>query len=151
MKLTDILTSDCTICAAPSISKKSVLEQICKIASSQISEISEKELLTSLTNREKISSTGIGNGIAIPHGRLGSTNQVVAVLLTTQKAVAFDAIDDKPVDIFFALFVPEAHCQQHLETLTNIAKLLSEKETCKKIRRCFSSSELYQLVINNAL
>ncbi|MEW6997634.1 PTS sugar transporter subunit IIA [Colwelliaceae bacterium BS250] len=148
MKLVDILSLDCTLCAASGKSKKNILAQISKLAAAQIPNVSEKELLVSLMSREKLSSTGIGKGIAIPHGRLNNTNQVVAVLVTNQVAIEFDAIDDQPVDIFFAIFVPADHCQQHLETLANIAEFFSHKETCKKVRKCNSSEQLYQLVTN---
>jgi len=97
--------------------------------------------------REKLSSTGIGKGIAIPHGRLSNTDAVVAVFITTDKPIVFDAIDDKPVDIFFAIFVPADNCQEHIETLANIAKFFSDKETCKKVRKCQTSQQLYNLII----
>ncbi|REL30640.1 PTS IIA-like nitrogen regulatory protein PtsN [Thalassotalea euphylliae] len=146
MKLQDILTEDCTSCAVPLSSKKKILEQICSIATSHIPEHSTFELLQSLLAREKMGSTGIGNGIAIPHGRLTGTNQVVAVLMTTEQPVAFDAIDNRAVDIFVALFVPEDCCKDHLSTLQSIAKLLSNKQINKKIRKCTSNHELYELI-----
>ncbi|WP_371376680.1 PTS IIA-like nitrogen regulatory protein PtsN [Thalassotalea aquiviva] len=147
MNLTELLTPDCTVCAVPGTSKKTVLEHISKLASQKIRTSSEKELLNTLLNREKLSSTGIGNGIAIPHGRLDNADKVVAILLTTAKPVEFDAIDDKPVDIFVALFVPSQQCERHLETLASIAKRFSEKEFCRKIRRCQTSDQLYQTLI----
>lgn len=146
MKLQDILTEDCTSCAVPLSSKKKILEQICNIATHHIPEHSSFELLQSLLAREKMGSTGIGNGIAIPHGRLNGTNDVVAVLMTTQQPVAFDAIDNRAVDIFVALFVPEDCCKDHLSTLQSIAKLLSNKQMNKKIRKCTNNHELYELI-----
>ena len=146
MKLQDILTEDCTSCAVPLSSKKKILEHICEIATNRIPEHSTFELLESLMVREKMGSTGIGNGIAIPHGRLNGTNHVVAVLLTTEQAVPFDAIDNRAVDIFVALFVPEDCCKEHLSTLQSIAKLLSNKQMSKQIRKCTSNEELFQLV-----
>lgn len=147
MNLEQILTPDCTVCAAVGKSKKNILEQISAVAASKINNTSEKELLMSLMAREKLSSTGIGKGIAIPHGRLSNTDAVVAVFITTDKPIVFDAIDDKPVDIFFAIFVPADNCQQHIETLANIAKFFSDKETCKKVRKCQTSQQLYNLII----
>ena len=91
-------------------------------------------------------STGIGNGIAIPHGRLSETNQVVAVLLTTQEPIDFDAIDNRPVDVFVALFVPESACKDHLSTLQSIAQLFTNKQTSKKVRKCTESEQLFQLI-----
>lgn len=146
MKLENLLDLDCIICAALGNSKKNILEQISNVAAKKISCSTTKELLTSLMTREKMGSTGIGKGIAIPHGRIANTEEAVAVLVTTEKPVPFDAIDDKPVDIFFALFVPENHCQQHLETLASVARLFSDKDASKKVRRCRTSSQLYQVV-----
>lgn len=150
MKLQDILTEDCTFCAVQISSKKKILEQICEIATNHIPEHSTFELLQSLLEREKMGSTGIGNGIAIPHGRLTGTNHVVAVLLTSAQPVAFDAIDNRAVDIFVALFVPEDCCKDHLSTLQSIAKLLSNKQMSKKIRKCTSNEELFNLIYQAA-
>jgi PTS system nitrogen regulatory IIA component len=143
MKLNTILSPDCTLCAVPAASKKKVLEQISLLAAKKIPSLTHSELLTSLNSREKLGSTGIGNGIAIPHGRLNNSEQVVAVLLTTEKAISFDAIDNKGVDIFFALFVPEEQCQQHLQTLAAIAEIFSNKATCKNIRQLKSDQQLF--------
>lgn len=146
MKLQDILTEDCTSCAVPMNSKKRVLEQICAIANNRIPEYTKVELLDSLMEREKMGSTGIGNGIAIPHGRLKNSSHVVAVFLTLQQPIAFDAIDNRSVDIFVALFVPEDCCKDHLTTLQSIAKLLSNKKMSKQIRKCQSDSELFEII-----
>jgi len=96
--------------------------------------------------REKMGSTGIGNGIAIPHGRLNGTEQVIAIVMTTEQAISFDAIDNRPVDIFIALFVPEDHCQEHLTTLQSIAKIFSNKSIAKQARKCQNDNELFQLI-----
>lgn len=146
MKFQNILTLDCTLCAVPASSKKRILNTICEIAATHITELSQHELLESLMKREQMGSTGIGNGIAIPHGRLAETNQVVAVLLTTEEPIEFDAIDNRPVDILVALFVPESACQDHLSTLQSIAEFFSDKQTCKQVRKCTDSGELYQLI-----
>lgn len=146
MQLSDILTISCTRCDVAINSKKRILEKICQLASNQVSEIEEDELLESLLDREKMGSTGIGNGIAIPHGRLPNANQAVAVLVTTNQAIDFDAIDNRDVDIFIALFVPENSCQEHLNTLQSIAKLFSDKKMIKQVRKCTDDQTLYNLI-----
>jgi nitrogen PTS system EIIA component len=146
MKLQDILSQDCTVCAVPAASKKRILEQISAIAATKISGLTQQELLASLMQREKLGSTGIGKGIAIPHGRLTKSTEVIAVLMTTEQAIAFDAIDKRPVDIFIALFVPESLCKEHLSTLQSIAKLFSDKQMGKEIRKCHSDQQLFQLI-----
>lgn len=146
MQLTEILTDSCTRCNIAVSSKKRVLEKICQLAVEQLPEIDEAELLMSLLDREKMGSTGIGNGIAIPHGRLPDASKVVAVLVTTEEAIDFDAIDNRDVDVFIALFVPENSCQEHLDTLQNIAKLFSDKKIIKQVRRCNDNQSLYNLI-----
>jgi PTS system nitrogen regulatory IIA component len=146
MQLSEILTTSCTRCDVAITSKKRILEKICQIAASQVSNIDEDELLDSLLEREKMGSTGIGNGIAIPHGRLPNANKAVAVLITTQQAIDFDAIDNRDVDIFIALFAPENRCQEHLNTLQSIAKLFSDKKILKQVRKCNDDQSLYELI-----
>ena len=146
MKLQNILTPDCTLCAVPGSSKKRILEKICTVAANKITDLNEHELFESLMGREKMGSTGIGNGIAIPHGRLENSKQVIAVLLTTEQPIAFDAIDNRPVDIFIALFVPSDSCKDHLSTLQSIAKLFSDKQTSKQARKCQTSDQLFELI-----
>ena len=150
MTLQDILLPDCTSCAISGSSKKRILDQICTIASNKIVEHSPYELLESLVSREKLGSTGIGNGIAIPHGRLANAKSVVAVVVTTETPINFDAIDNKPVDIFIALFVPEDACKEHLTTLQSIAKLFGDKQIAKQVRKCQSDEELFNLIQQNA-
>jgi len=146
MKLNDIITLDCTLCAVPTSSKKRILELICEKAAVKLNEYNTYTLLESLMIREKMGSTGIGNGIAIPHGRLTKSKQVVAVIATSERAIPFDAIDNRPVDVFIALFVPEENCQAHLATLQSIAGIFSSKTFCKRVRKCQSSDELFQLI-----
>jgi PTS system nitrogen regulatory IIA component len=146
MILQDILTLDCTQCAVPASSKKRILEQICLLAAEKMGNCSSSDLLDSILNREKMGSTGIGNGIAIPHGRLSGTNKSMAVLLTTKQAIDFDAIDNKAVDIFICLFVPQESTQEHLSTLQSIAQLFSERKTAKQVRKCTNNLELFNLI-----
>lgn len=146
MQLSEILTTSCTSCDVAVTSKKRILEKICQLAANQVSDIEEDELLESLLDREKMGSTGIGNGIAIPHGRLPNANKAVAVLITTEQTIDFDAIDNREVDIFVALFVPEDSCKEHLDTLQSIARLFSDKKMLKQVRKCNDNQALYNLI-----
>jgi len=141
-----MLTLNCTLCAVPATSKKRILEVICEQAAQSLDNFNTYSLLESLMVREKMGSTGIGNGIAIPHGRLKDSEQVIAVLATTENPIAFDAIDNRDVDVYIALFVPEEHCQEHLSTLQDIAKIFSDKQFCKQVRQCKTNQELYSLI-----
>ena len=146
MTLQNILTLNCTKCAVPAQSKKRLLEQICQLAANELGDVNSADLLDSLLDRERMGSTGIGNGIAIPHGRLNDTDKAIAVFLTTEQAIDFDAIDNKPVDIFICLFVPENNTQAHLDTLQSIAKFFSDRKTAKKVRKCVNQQEMFNLI-----
>ncbi|QBF82459.1 PTS IIA-like nitrogen-regulatory protein PtsN [Shewanella maritima] len=145
MEIRTILQPECTACATPG-SKKKVLQLISEIAAEQYSDLSAQEIFESLVAREKKGSTGIGNGIAIPHGRLDSIEQPIAVFIKCDEAIDFDAIDDKPVDLLFALIVPSDQCQQHLATLACIAEKLNDKQTLKQLRKSTDKTQLYQVI-----
>ena len=103
-------------------------------------------ILDALLKRERLGSTGIGKGIAIPHGRIDNLEQTIAVLVVNRELIAFDAIDNQGVDIFIALLVPESQCEAHLKTLAKIADKLKDKEFCKKIRNAPSDQALFDVV-----
>ncbi|BDM63159.1 PTS IIA-like nitrogen-regulatory protein PtsN [Shewanella sp. NFH-SH190041] len=145
MELSTILQPECTTCATPG-SKKKVLELISDLVAAQYPTLSAQEVFESLLAREKMGSTGIGNGIAIPHGRLANIEQPIAVLVKCTEPIPFDAIDNQPVDILFALLVPEAQCQEHLATLSAMAEKLSDKQIVKQLRKTQDETELYQVI-----
>lgn len=146
MRLQDILTRDCTQCAVPASSKKHILEKISLLAAEKMGNCNTSDLLESILNREEMGSTGIGNGIAIPHARLNNTDKAMAVLLTTKKAIDFDAIDNQAVDIFICLIIPQNSTQEHLNTLQSIAQLFSERNTAKQVRKCTNDLQLFDLI-----
>ena len=145
MELCTILRPECTTCATPG-SKKKVLELISDLVAAQYPTLSSQEIFESLVAREKVGSTGIGNGIAIPHGRLADIDKPIAVLIKCEEPIAFDAIDKQPVDILFALLVPADQCQQHLSTLSCMAEKLSDKQILKQLRKTHDEAELYQVI-----
>lgn len=145
MEISTILRPECTTCASPG-SKKKVLELISDIVAAQYPTLSAQEVFESLLAREKMGSTGIGNGIAIPHGRLSNIEAPIAVFIKCDNPVDFDAIDKKPIDVLFALLCPADQCQQHLSTLSCMAEKLNDKQTLKKLRRCINDDELYQVI-----
>ncbi|QYK04717.1 PTS IIA-like nitrogen regulatory protein PtsN [Shewanella zhangzhouensis] len=146
MELSTILAPECTSCATPG-SKKKVLELISDLAAAQNPSLSSQEIFESLLAREKMGSTGIGNGIAIPHGRIGTIDKPLAVLIKCEEAIGYDAIDKQPVDILFALLVPSDQCQQHLSTLAAMAEKLNDKQILKQLRKSHDEKELYQVII----
>ncbi|GIU48600.1 MULTISPECIES: PTS IIA-like nitrogen regulatory protein PtsN [Shewanella] len=145
MELRTILQPACTTCATPG-SKKKVLELISDLMAAQYPTLSSQAIFESLIAREKMGSTGIGNGIAIPHGRLNDIEHPIAILIKCEEGIEFDAIDKKPVDILFALLVPSDQCQQHLSTLSTMAEKLSDKLILKRLRKSHDATELYQVI-----
>ncbi|MFZ8199058.1 PTS IIA-like nitrogen regulatory protein PtsN [Alteromonas portus] len=142
MDIQAIVSLDRTECAVQCNSKKRILEIIADIAAKQNDNIDQATVLNSLMARERMGSTGIGNGIALPHGRLAGLEKVIAIVVTSTPAIDFDALDEKPVDIFFALLVPEEQTEGHLQTLATVAGKLSDKETIKAIRRATTSDDI---------
>jgi PTS system nitrogen regulatory IIA component len=145
MQLSRVLSLDCTKSAVHCSSKKRALEIISEIAAEHLDQ-NPQPLFECMLNREKMGSTGIGNGIAIPHGRINNSDEAIAVLIQCQDPIQFDAIDNQPVDLLFALLVPDAQCQEHLKTLSCMAEKLSNKQICKQLRTAKSDEELYQIL-----
>lgn len=142
MIISDIISLDRTECAVECQSKKRIFEVISEIAVKGNPQLNLNDVLASMLAREKMGSTGIGNGIAIPHGRIEGIQDIVAIIVTSEEPIQFDAIDDKPVDIFFALLVPSEQTQEHLQTLSSIAQKLSDKNIVKALRSAATRDEI---------
>lgn len=142
-ELNQILSPERTVCHAPGVSKKRLLETIARIVCDDQLSLPYDEVLDQLIAREKLGSTGLGGGIAIPHCRVDNCPQPLGTLITLQEAIPFDAPDERPVDLLFVLLVPaEAH-QKHLDILANIARLFSQAEFCQQLRAASDSQQLY--------
>jgi len=141
----DILTPARTLCRAPGLSKKRLFETIANIISEDQPALVYDEVFSQLIAREKLGSTGLGQGIAIPHCRVDACPEPLGTLVTLEQAIDFDAPDDQPVDLLFALLVPgEAH-QQHLDILANVARLFSQPDFCRQLRAAPNSQALFEL------
>lgn len=143
--LTDILSPARTVCHAPGVSKKRLFETIARIISEDQSSLVYEDVFSQLIAREKLGSTGLGQGIAIPHCRVDACSRPLGTLITLEQAIDFDAPDDQPVDLLFALLVPgEAH-QQHLDILANIARLFSQGSFCERLRAARNNLALFEI------
>jgi len=146
--LSEILTPQRTVCRAPGVSKKRLFETIATIVCDDQRSLPYDEVLDHLIAREKLGSTGMGQGIAIPHCRVSHCAEPLGALLTLEEPIPFDAPDDLPVDLLFILLVPaEAH-QQHLDILANVARLFSQADLCKRMRATRDNRSLYDLACN---
>jgi PTS system nitrogen regulatory IIA component len=142
-ELSDILTPERTVCGAPGISKKRLFETIAGIINADQSSMDYDELFDRLIAREKLGSTGLGEGIAIPHCRTTNCPQPLGTLIKLEDPVDFDSPDDVPVDLLFVLLVPEAENQQHLDILAHIARLFSQPDFCARLRAAKNDADLY--------
>ncbi|NTS75888.1 PTS IIA-like nitrogen regulatory protein PtsN [Catenovulum sp. SM1970] len=147
MDVTSLILPDCVFCAVPVSSKKKLLQYVSQLASKHYPELEEQSILEALLNRERLGSTGIGQGIALPHGRLKDTEKNVSLLVTTEKPIDFDAIDNQPVQVFCVLLAPEHECKNHLSSLAAIAEKLSDKQILKNIKHARDNEALYQAFV----
>ena len=147
MNISDILTPERTFADLKCASKKRTLESISNWLGDQMSEFDGKELFNALINREKLGSTGFGDGIAIPHCRLDSCTQVTGALIRLAKAVDFDAIDAQPVDLLFVLLVPLEATDEHLQILATLAGSFGQPEFRERLRKATDAEAMYKIAI----
>ncbi len=146
LSIQSILTPELTLCGVPGTSKKRVLELIASQVSQQNPELDENQIFNNLIARERLGSTGIGQGIAIPHCRLENCRHVIGMLITLTQGIPFDAIDNQPVDLLFVLIVPQEATSEHLELLSQLAERFNNRALCDKLRQCGDSQSLYQAI-----
>ncbi|MBW7470536.1 PTS IIA-like nitrogen regulatory protein PtsN [Marinobacter sp. M216] len=144
LTIDNILAPELTLCRVPASSKKRVLEFIAEQIHRHDESLSETQIFNNLVSRERLGSTGIGQGIAIPHCRLEGLDHVVGVLLTLEESIEFDAIDNQPVDLVFALVVPKEATSEHLELLSQLAEKFNERAFCDGLRQCDDATTLYK-------
>lgn len=147
MKLNEILTPSRVVVDVLSSSKKSALEQLARGASQDVPELTPAQAFDSLVERERLGSTALGQGIAIPHGRIAHLKSMVGAFMRVTDGVEFDSIDGEPVDLFFALFVPADTNEVHLEALSQLAALFSDIELVAQLRKEPSVDKIHQLLI----
>ena len=148
MKLNEVLPLENTALGVPGGSKKRVLENLSHFLAERMTGLDSDELFQGLLARERLGSTGIGEGVAIPHCRIANCNKITGAFLKLEDPVDFDAIDSMPVDLVFALIVPEEQNDEHLQVLSAIAELLQEEKIRTQLRQATSTETLYQTVTN---
>ena len=146
MPITDLITVERISCNAHAVSKRNALEILSGLLSSGLPGLPAGELFTSLIERENLGSTGLGRGVAIPHGRLKGSPVAVGAFLKLAQAVDFGATDRQPVDLLFALIVPDHYTDEHLEILSLLANLFSDKAMCEKMRGATAANGLLKLL-----
>jgi PTS system nitrogen regulatory IIA component len=109
---------------------------------------SERAIFSVLMKRERLGTTGVGNGIAIPHGKLPTLDRLYGVFARLEHPIDFDSIDDRPVDLIFLLLAPESSGADHLKALARVSRLLRDKSACEKLRGTDDPEALYALLVD---
>jgi PTS system nitrogen regulatory IIA component len=121
-------------CQAEATSKKRVLQMIGQLLAGASPELTQDAVFDRLLERERLGSTGLGHGVALPHARVAGVHEAVGAFLKLDTAVDYDAIDSRPVDLVFGLLVPEEATQAHLDLLASLAALFSSPNLCARLR-----------------
>lgn len=147
MKLNAILTADRVASGVSVTSKKKVLEELSRLLARGTGSLSAADIFNGLTAREKLGSTGLGHGVAIPHGRMQGVSGSVGAFIRLKHPVDYEAHDGQSVDLIFGLVVPAAATEEHLKHLAAIAEKFSDEEFCKKMRAAPDDRTLHELLV----
>ena len=149
--MTDImlLESEAIISNLRVNSKKQILQKIATKAA-ELTKLPERDIFDVLLERERLGTTGVGNGIAIPHGKLSTLPSLFGLFAKLDSPVDFEAIDDQPVDLIFLLLAPEGAGADHLKALARISRTLRNKKLCEKLRSSDSNHAIYTLLTEDA-
>ncbi len=147
MDLATILTPERTLCGAPGQSKKRIFEMVANRLVSDQNPARIQAIIDAFMTRERLGSTGLGKGIAIPHCRLNGCDQCIGALVTLETAISFDAPDQQPVDVLFILMVPDEATSEHLDILAELAKRFSDANYCNQLRTAVNSEALYNAAV----
>lgn len=147
MQLSDLITPDRIGCNIDAQSKKRALEQLSELISQDQDTISSTQVFDSLLARERLGGTGVGHGVAIPHGRLRNSEQTLGAFIKLARGVDYDAADKQPVDLLFALLVPEESTEEHLEILAKLAAMFSDGDMRNKLRHAQSAADIHKLLL----
>jgi nitrogen PTS system EIIA component len=148
MQIQSIISPNRTLCGLEGGSKKRALELLANAIAEDIPSIDADDLFRRLIARERLGSTGIGHGIAIPHCRVDKCTATIGALITLTEPVDFDSIDSQPVDILFAMLVPEDAHDEHLQNLAALAGALNDADYRERLRAAATDEALYQAAIS---
>ncbi len=145
MDLGDLISPESVIASFKAKSKKQVLQELAAQAAEHTG-LSERDIFDTLLQRERLGSTGVGHGVAIPHGKLASLDHIIGLFVRLDEPIDFDAVDEQPVDLVFLLLAPEGAGADHLKALARISRLLREPEAIKKLRASTDGAALYAVL-----
>lgn len=145
MEIADLITPQNVIAQLRVISKKQALQELAKRAGAMTG-LHERAVYDVLIERERLGSTGIGNGVAVPHGKLPGLDRLYGLFARLDRPIGFEAVDDQPVDLIFLLLAPEAAGADHLTALARISRLMRDRAICEKLRGTDNADALYALL-----
>lgn len=145
MELTDILDTAGIFANLRATSKKQALQELARRAA-DVTGLEERAIFAVLMERERLGTTGVGNGIAIPHGKLAELDRVHGIFARLERPVDFQSIDDQPVDLIFVLLAPEDAGADHLKALARVSRLLRDRDICDKLRGTPEPDALYAII-----
>ena len=149
MEIADLISPGSVVAQLRASNKKQVLHELAKRAAA-LTGAPERTIYDVLIERERLGTTGIGMGVAIPHGRLPGLARLCGVFARLDRPIPFEAIDDQPVDLIFLLLAPEAAGSDHLKALAQVSRLLRDRAVCEKLRGTDNADALYALLIDGA-
>ena len=145
MPLNDLVSAQAIIPALRANSKKQVLQELAARAS-ELSGVPEREIFDTLLQRERLGSTGLGQGVAIPHGRIKGLKEALGAFIRLAQPVPFDAPDGNAVSLVFVLLVPEKATEKHLQILSELAQMFSDKSLREAMSRAADAAALHELI-----
>ena len=145
MEINDLLVPEGVVADLKATSKKQALQDLAKRAA-EVSGLHERAIFDVLMERERLGTTGVGNGIAIPHGKLASLDRLHGLFARLEQPIDFHAIDERPVDLIFVLLAPENAGADHLKALARISRLLRNNGICDKLRGADSAEALFAIL-----
>jgi PTS system nitrogen regulatory IIA component len=145
MEINDLLPPDGVTADLKVTSKKQALQDLAKRAA-EVSGLQERAVFDVLMERERLGTTGVGNGIAIPHGKLPNLDRLYGFFARLGQPIDFQAIDERPVDLIFVLLAPESAGADHLKALARISRLLRDQGVCDKLRGTDSAEALFAIL-----
>ena len=149
MEISDLITPASVVPKLHATSKKQALQELAKRAA-DVSGLNERAIFDVLLERERLGTTGVGNGIAIPHGKLPNLDRLYGLFARLDKPIDFDSIDEQPVDLIFLLLAPESAGADHLKALARVSRLLRDRGGCEKLRGTDSAEALYAILTESA-
>jgi len=148
MNIVDLLDPASVEAAIKSVTKDDVLVEMTDVLLRSVKGLDRAQVLEVLQERERLGSTGIGEGVAIPHGKLKDIDQLVLSFGRSKQGVDFDSMDGKPAHLFFLLLAPEDSISVHLKTLARISKLLKDEDVRAQLMDAETADEIYQIIRN---